>query len=246
MSVQKTNLNKTLISSTTSQQASTRIVINNDLLVIYIIETNDYEWSLKEIISIEQELMYDVYVILSTADQNVIKKFEENKVNFINVDKTDMSYKLKLGFKYAFKNGYKYTVQFNDDHQYNYKEIEKLHQKVLRGFDIIVGNRNGNSTFRMSQANKLVRKSLGITSMFTIDDPLCYFRLFNWNAMRLYLKDAKLKAEPYSYAYLKRHEKIKLTNQPVSIRKNNFSYQNKANDNMKFALSQSSKILFNK
>lgn len=231
----------------TTQQASTRIIITQDLLVVYMINTTNYEWIVNEIIKIEQELRYDVLAVLSTNNAKVIRYFEENKIRYLLVDKEDdWSTRLKKAFYYALKHSYKFVVEFDDDKQYNYKEIEKLHRRVLRGFDIVIGSRVGNASYRESAANQIIKNALNVLNLSKLDDVTCYFRLFNWNAMKLYLNDPKLKVEPYSYAFLKRHEKFKIINQPVSIRKNNQSYQNDITEQTKFGLSQASKIVFRK
>lgn len=229
----------------TNSYASTRIVISQDLLVLYVVQKNDYEAVINNTVQIEREAMYDVLVLLSTNDSKTVQLFEEKQINFINVNDSDLQMKLKRGFEYAINHGYKFVVQFDDDHQYKWSEIVNLHHKALKGGnDVVIGDRIGNQSFVISKANKKIAGGLRMFAGLNIEDALCFFRLFNDNALKIYLSETFSSFDPASYAFLKKKAELKFAFQPVSIKKDNLSWENERTDSLAFSTKQWSKILF--
>ena len=225
--------------------SSTRIVISQDLLVLYVVENDKYDEVIKNTIEIEKEAMYDVLVLLSSNDPSVVQLFEEKQINYLSVNDTDLQTKLKRGFEYAINHGYKFVVQFDDDGQYNWKEIVNLHQKALKGNnDVVIGDRIGNQSFTITKPNKKVSQALRAFASLQIKDALCFFRLFNDNAIKVYLSESFSSFDPASYFYLKKKVELKFDFQPVSIKKDNQSWENQRTNSLSYATKQWTKILF--
>lgn len=231
---------------TTNSYSSTRIVISQDLLVLYVVENDNYNEVINNTIDIEKEAMYDVLVLLSTNDPNVVQKFEQKQINYLYVNDSDLQTKLKRGFEYAINHGYKFVVQLDDDGQYNWKEIVNLHQKALKGNnDVVIGDRVGNQSFSISKSNKKITQALkSFGNLQQIQDALCFFRLFNDNAIKVYLSESFSSFDPASYSYLKKKGELKFAFQPVSIKKDNVSWENQRTDSLSYATKQWTKILF--
>lgn len=231
--------------SYTDSFASTRIVISQDVLVLYIVQGNDLQIVIDNVVNIEKEMMYDVLVLLSAKKNDLIPELEKKQVNYLIVNDDDLQAKLKQGFNYGLNHGYKYMIQFDDDNQYNWKEMNLLHQKALRGIcDVVIGNRTGNPSFEISKANKKIVSSLNSKANLQIEDALCFFRLFSDSAIKVYLSESFISYDPASYVYLKNKADMKFAFQQVSIRKDNISWENERVEQGSFATKQATKIFF--
>lgn len=220
---------------------TTRLTLQDDLLVITIIDDQQKnildEW-LREYFSKKN---YNFIFILSSTNKDVIYKLEEENIPYLTAN-GDLNEKLLKGFEFAIETGYKFVVEFDFDNQYDLQEIPLLHEKAIQGYDLVIGDRIGNSSFINPKANKLI--SFFLKSKFiTIKDPLCNFRLFNWITIKYFLNNRHMRVEPYSYKKLKKNESVKIVGQPVRIRKNIKSWVDKENSKISYVIRQLSKLV---
>lgn len=221
---------------------TTKLALQDDLLVVTIMNDNQKEISnewLKEYFS---KKIYNFIFILSNSNKNIIYKLEEEGIQYL-ICEGDLNDKLLKGFEFAIQAGYKFVVQFDFDNQYDIHEIPLLHEKAIQGYDLVIGDRIGNSSFVNPKGNKLISFFLK-WKFITIKDPLCNFRLFNWIVIKYYLNNKDIKIEPYSYQKIKKNESIKIVGQPIRIRKNIKSWVDKENSKINYVMRQISKLIF--
>lgn len=216
---------------------------NNEILVAFFIDANFFKKEPQKVLEQIKDF-YDYNYTVVCNDENITAVLEKQyKISSYYLEYQNEFEGLKKIFKYALNKNFKFVVQFNTDYQYNILEIQNLFSKALYGFDVVVGNRTNNQTFINFYKNKSLSKLLKFKKI-NINDPYCFFRIFNWNYMQLILENNIL-PDISSYSKLTKKYAIKIIDTNVSIRKNNDSYINQKyhNDN-KFYLSTYFKTLF--
>lgn len=221
---------------------TTKLTLQEDLLIVSIINDSqkhiDDSW-IKEYFD---NKVYNTIFILSNSNKDIIYKFEEENIPFL-ICNGDFNEKLLKGFEFAIEAGYKYVVEFDIDNQYTWKDIPLMHEKAIQGYDLVIGDRIGNSSFNNSKLNKKLSFFLK-WKFISLKDPLCNFRLFNWIVIKYYLDNKNIRIEPYSYVKLKKTESIKIVGQPIRIRKNTKSWVDKENSKISYVAKQILKIIF--
>lgn len=213
---------------TTIQNFSTtnKFVFREELLVIFILEKNT-SLQINKIISTIKNCIYN-YILFVDESYEYLDELASNQIKYFDTNDLELDNIFNKAFKYALDNKYQYTVQFDLDGQYDIREIELFHIKAVEGYDLIVGDRLGNRSFKYEKINSNLSNILKMSSI-ELKDVMCNYRLFNWNFMELYLLQKIKTIEPYGYKKTIQKNNIKVVKQPVSIRLNNESFRDEKN-----------------
>ncbi|GAA5414753.1 hypothetical protein [Ureaplasma ceti] len=231
--------------SYTNSYSSTRIIISQELLVLYLVQNNDIKTIIQNASAIEQEAMHDVLVLLSDSQSELMSELQSHNIKYQAFSTTDLTLKLKAGFEYGLNNGYKYMVEFDDDGQYDWTEIVKLYQKSTEtNCDIVIGNRTKNRLFNMSKGDTKITNALQTKANAMIEDAFCFLRLFNDSAVNVYLSEGFTSYDPASYVFLSKKANLKFGHVNVVCQTGTNSWQNARINNPIYVTKQYTKILF--
>lgn len=211
----------------------------DDLLVIIPCynEAKNIEQTVNDLLKFGK---YHFLIIDDCSDDDTVNICQKNKWNYIrNEHNLGLSKSFRKGVQYAIDNKYKYVVQFDGDGQHNAEDIAKLFFFVKKGYDIITTSRYNSPNETLTANKKIAHRML--TNLFflktgqRITDPTCGMRMYNWNAMEVYVNNKKLEVEISSIAYMIKHHKMKSIEVPTYV------YQRKYGES--YLLSKNKKII---
>lgn len=223
----------------------------DDLLVIIPAynEAENLETTIKYLLSFGK---YKFIIIDDCSTDNTESICQKNGWNYIrNQSNLGLSRSFRKGVKYAIDNGFKYVVQYDGDGQHNADDIAKLYFFAKKGYDIITTSRyntpNETLTSNKKVAHWILNNLFFIKTRQKITDPTCGFRMYNWNAMEIYLQNEKMEVEISSIAKMIKRYKLKMLEAPTYVfqRKYGESYLLKKNSKiMRYMLKQIFKLIF--
>ncbi len=162
-------------------------------------------------------------VIDDCSTDNSLEIIRRNKWNYIsNNENLKLAEVFREGVRYAIDHGYQYVVQFDGDGQHESSSIPEMLMYANKGYDIVIGSRylskdSENIGISKKIAHKLLKLIFAIKTFQNISDPTCGLRLYNWQAMNLFVANDKLKPEPATIGYFIKKEKMKMKEVPTTI-----------------------------
>ena len=111
----------------------------------------------------------------------------------------------QAGMLYAYENGYDAAMQFDGDGQHRAEYIPLLVEKLLEGYDIVIGSRfitvKKPLTLRMA-GSFFISFAMRLTTGFRMCDPTSGMRLFDREMLEHFAKDPNYAPEPDTVSYL--------------------------------------------
>lgn len=222
----------------------------NDLLVIIPCynEAKNIEKTIEELLN---NGAYHFLIIDDCSNDDIVQICKKHKWNYIsNETNLGLSKSMRKGIEYAINHNYRYVVQFDGDGQHDASDIAKMFFFAKKGYDIVTSSRYNSNNETLTNNKKIAHSILSflffLKAHMHITDPTCGMRMYNWNAMDVYLNNKKLEVEISSIAYMIKKYKMKLIEVPthVYMRKDGKSYLDTTNSKLKYMLKQIFKLIF--
>lgn len=241
---------------TISYKNHSRKAIINDLdyskLLVIIPVYNEEKNIEKAINNLKKIGNVNFLIIDDCSTDNSLEIIRRNKWNYIsNSENLKLSEVFREGVKYAVDHGYQYVVQFDGDGQHESSTIPEMLMYANKGYDIVIGSRYLSPDYKdigisKKIAHKLLRFIFLCKTFQSISDPTCGLRLYNWQAMNLFLANDKLKPEPATIGYFIKKEKMKMKEIPTTIyvRENGHSYFANKKNVLKYMVGQILHLIF--
>lgn len=125
----------------------------------------------------------------------------------------------QAGMKYAYQKGYACAVQFDGDGQHRPEYIAPMYQKIMEGWDIVIGSRfvDGKKSMSMRMVgSRLITAAIRLTTGARILDPTSGMRMFNREMIREFAVNLNYGPEPDTVSYLVK-QGARVTEIPVKI-----------------------------
>ncbi|HIT63373.1 MAG TPA: glycosyltransferase family 2 protein [Candidatus Ventrimonas merdavium] len=125
----------------------------------------------------------------------------------------------QAGMKYAYQKGYACAVQFDGDGQHRPEYIAPMYQKIMEGWDIVIGSRfvDGKKSMSMRMVgSRLITAAIRLTTGACILDPTSGMRMFNREMIREFAVNLNYGPEPDTVSYLVK-QGARVTEIPVKI-----------------------------
>lgn len=134
----------------------------------------------------------------------------------------------QAGMLYAYEHGYDAVMQFDGDGQHKAEYVRALVNKLLSGYDIVIGSRfvtvKKPITLRMA-GSFFISFAIRFTTRLKICDPTSGMRIFNRGIMERFISDPNYAPEPDTISFLIRcGARVSEVQVEVSERKTGKSY----------------------
>ena len=127
----------------------------------------------------------------------------------------------QTGMKYALRKGYRCAVQFDGDGQHRPEDIGPMYEKLLEGYDLVLGSRflegnDGMGAFR-GIGSAMIRTAVRLTTGVRVTDPTCGLRMYSDKLIRLFVESVHMAPEPDTVSWLIRNG-ARVAEVPVKVR----------------------------
>ena len=172
-----------------------------------------------------EELGYEYLVINDCSTDNSVEVYDKNAINYLNLPlNLGLASVTQAGFRYAEYHNYDCAIVIDGDGQHPPFNIEKLLNKIEKGYDYVIGSRYVEVekpwSLRMI-GSRIISFFIFIKTGKKITDPTSGMRALSKKVMHEFSENMNFIAEPDALVYLLKKgfnvdkRKIKLDN-PLS------------------------------
>ncbi len=125
----------------------------------------------------------------------------------------------QAGMKYAYKKGYACAIQFDGDGQHRPEYILPMQEKMVEGYDIVIGSRflDGKKDLSMRMlGSRLITAAIRLTTGVHVADPTSGMRMFSREMIKEFALNINYGPEPDTISYLLK-QGAKIAEIPVQI-----------------------------
>lgn len=149
---------------------------------------------------------YDYLIVNDGSKDDTEAVCQKNRYNYVSHPvNLGLTGAFQTGMKYAKEKGYDCAIQFDGDGQHNAEYIQTMEDRMVEGYDIVIGSRFVNEkkpkSLRML-GNNLIQCAIKLTTGKTIKDPTSGMRLFDRKMIECFAGAMDLGPEPDTIALL--------------------------------------------
>lgn len=196
------------------------IIEGYKMKILIIIPAFNEEANIEKLVKKIEQLEYDYIVINDCSTDSTAALLDEKKLIHLDLDNNiGLAGVTQIGFKYAVDCGYGGAIVIDGDGQHPPIYIKSLIDKILDGYDYVVGSRFVDKpkpfTFRMI-GSRILSVAIKFKTGINVSDPTSGMRAIGGRVLKDFVKNMNFIAEPDALCYILK-QKYKYTEIQVDM-----------------------------